>query len=73
NIALIYNSKRFTNRENTIEIDPYFNLKIGIDYEIFKNLKAFAEMQNLTNSNNFVWQGYRERGIFGTIGVNWKF
>ncbi|HOV91580.1 MAG TPA: TonB-dependent receptor [Candidatus Kapabacteria bacterium] len=73
NVALIYNSKRFTNRDNTIEIDPYFNLKIGIDYEILKNLKAFAEMQNLTNSNNFVWQGYRERGIFGTIGVNWKF
>lgn len=73
NLALIYNSKRFTNRENTIEIDPYFNLKIAIDYEIIKNLKVFAEMQNLTNSNNFIWQGYRERGIFGTIGVNWKF
>jgi hypothetical protein len=72
-LALIYNSKRFTNRENTIEIDPYFNLRIGVDYDIMQNLKAFAELQNLTNSNNFLWQGYRERGIFGTIGVNWKF
>lgn len=73
NIALIYTSKRFTNRENTLEIDPYFNLKIAIHYQILNNLSAFAEMQNLTNSNNFLWYGYRERGIFGTIGVNWKF
>ena len=73
NIALIYTSKRFTNRENTFEIDPYFNLKIAIHYQILNNLSAFAEMQNLTNSNNFLWYGYRERGIFGTIGVNWKF
>lgn len=72
-LGIIFNSKRFSDRDNKSEINSYLNLFAKVNYTILDNLKVVAELQNLTNSDNFIWKGYKERGVFGTIGINWQF
>ena len=54
------------------QIDSYFSLDLGADYTI-KKFNIFAKINNLTNSDIYFWDGYRERGIFGAIGLMWQF
>jgi hypothetical protein len=57
-------------QNNTLE--PYFILNIGADYQINK-FNIFIKLNNITNSNYYIWDRYKERGFFGTIGVMWQF
>jgi hypothetical protein len=72
-LGVLFNSKRYTDRDNKNEINSYFNLFAKVNYKIFDKFKIIAELQNLTNNDNFVWKGYKERGVFGSIGINWQF
>lgn len=71
--GVLYNSKRYADKDNKYEINSYFNLFFKADYNINNKFKIIAELNNLTNSDNFVWKGYKERGAFGSIGINWQF
>ena len=71
--GILFNSKRYTDKDNKKEINSYFNLFANINYNILNNFKIIAELKNLTNNDNFIWQGYKERGIFGSIGISWNF
>ena len=57
-----------TNRE----IDSYFALDLGIDCTI-KKFNIFAKLNNVTNSNIYFWDGYKERGMFCAVGLMWQF
>ena len=54
------------------QLDAYFSLDLGIDYTI-KKFNVFAKFNNLTNSDIYFWDGYRERGVFCAIGLMWQF
>jgi outer membrane cobalamin receptor len=72
-IGFLYNSNRFADKDNKNEINSYLNLYFKSNYQILNNLKIYLELDNLTNNNNILWGGYRERGIYGSFGLNWLF
>jgi hypothetical protein len=72
-VGFLYNSNRFADKDNKSEINSYLNLFVKSNYKILENLKIYLELDNLTNNNNILWQGYRERGLFGSFGLNWLF
>lgn len=72
-IGFLYNSNRFADKDNKNEINSYLNLYFKSNYQILDNLKIYLELDNLTNNNNILWGGYRERGLYGSFGLNWLF
>jgi len=66
-VATVNNSKQ-PNRQ----INSYFSLDLGADYTL-KKFNIFAKINNLTNSEIYFWDGYRERGMFGSLGLMWHF
>jgi hypothetical protein len=72
-IGFLYNSARYTDKDNKNQINSYLNLFAKANYQILEKLQLFLELDNLTNNNNMLWQGYRERGLFGSFGINWQF
>lgn len=72
-LGIIYNSARYTDKNNKNELNSYFNLFAKLEYSLVENLAIKIEMNNLTGNDNFLWKGYREYGLFGKIGVLWQF
>ncbi len=72
-IGFLYNSMKYTDKNNKNEINSYFNLYGKVDYEIYQNIRVDIELNNLTNNDNYLWQGYRERGVFARLGLIWQF
>lgn len=73
NFGLVYLGERFADIENKIKINGFIDLKIKVDYKIFDDLTAFALLENLLNSDIYVWQGYKEKGIYFGLGINYNF
>lgn len=72
-IGFNYVGERYSDYENKIKIDGYFNINLEFNYDILNNLRIFLVADNLTNSEIYVWNGYKERGIFAAIGIMWQF
>lgn len=72
-IGIFYNSPRYADKNNKIELNSYFNLYAKARLQLLENLSVKLEMNNLTGNNNFVWKGYKEFGLFGKIGILWQF
>ena len=72
-IGFVYNSARYADKNNKIELNSYFNLFAQAEYKLLENFVIIVEMNNLTGNDNFLWKGYREYGLFGKIGVLWQF
>jgi hypothetical protein len=68
-----YFGERFADIDNSIKLDAYMNLNIELSYLVAKELKVFAEFDNLFNSDIVIWNGYKERGLFASIGLMWQF
>jgi len=58
---------------NSEELDPYFNMNFDVNYLINKNLSIFAKVDNLFNQDIFIYNYYRERTLFASMGFHWKF
>lgn len=71
-IGLDYVGDRYTDLDNKYTLDPYLNLKFGADYLLLDNLKLFANFENLINSDIYIWNGYKERGIFASLGARYN-
>lgn len=68
-----YVGERYADIENTLTLDSYINAKAEGSYKIINDLSVFLKLDNLLNSEIFVWQGYKERNIFVSIGAMWQF
>lgn len=64
--ADIYNSE-------SKKLKGYPLLKVSADYRIGDEFKVFADFDNLLNSEVFTWYGYKEKGIFFSLGVLYQF
>lgn len=73
NATLVYVGERFADLDNTIPLSGYIDLRLGAGYEINKTLSVTLQTQNLLSSTMVLWDGYRERGIFISGGILWKF
>ncbi len=51
----------------------YFLLNASLQYRIVDGLSLRAYVENITNSSIFVYEGYRARGAFASLGLEWKF
>jgi len=76
-IGIEYVGKKFINlqeiKDGENRLEGYFDVSAKVNYKLYNNLSIFVRLQNLTNSNIYLWNGYKERGIFINAGVLWKF
>lgn len=72
-IGIVYVGQRPVNLLNDEKIDNFINLRAEVDWQLYKNIKLYANFDNLLNSDIFIWKGYLERNIFGSVGILWQF
>ena len=49
------------------------HMNIVVYYNYKKNISAYFHLNNLTNSKQDVWNGYREVGFNSVFGLNYSF
>lgn len=55
------------------ELPAQFHMNLGVYYNYTKNISAYLKLNNLTNSKQDMWIGYREVGFNGLFGLNYSF
>lgn len=75
-IGIEYVGKKYVNlqeiKDGENRLEGYFDVSAKVNYRFYNNLSIFVRMQNLTNSDIYLWNGYKERGIFINAGILWK-
>jgi hypothetical protein len=79
--SLSYIGKRKTNSSFDLEpkflpveeLPSQFHMNLGVYYNYTKNISAYLNLNNLTNSKQDVWIDYREVGFNGNFGLNYSF
>jgi len=66
-------SERYTDLLNEHKLSSFFNLNAYADYKLSNNFTVYARINNLLNSNVFIWDNYKERDLFLAAGVFYKF
>ena len=72
-IGLIYIGERYADLDNSTSLDGFVNLGISANYQIINDFKVYIDFDNLTNSGIFMWNGYKEKGLFMSLGLLWQF
>jgi hypothetical protein len=70
---IAYISQRFADLANEDELPGYVDLRFMADAELGSGLVLNFEARNLLDSNVYVWNGYRARGLFFNGGATWRF
>lgn len=73
NIGLDYVGTRFADIDNDIELDPFIDLRFKFTYSAGNNFNIYLRGENLLNQNIFQFNYYRQRGLFLSSGILWKF
>jgi hypothetical protein len=55
------------------ELPSQFHMNLGVCYNYTKNISAYMKLNNLTNSKQDLWIGFREVGFNGLLGLNYSF
>ena len=55
------------------ELPSQFHANLGVYYNYTQNISAYLQLNNLTNSKQDMWIGYREVGFNGLFGLNYSF
>lgn len=72
-IEMNYVGNRYTNLNNKIELDAFINLKMCLEYKLNSNFKIYSILDNLLNSDIYIWDKYKEREIYIAAGILWQF
>ena len=54
-------------------LNSQFHMNLGVYYNYTKNISAYLQLNNLTNSKQDMWRDYREVGFNGLFGLNYSF
>lgn len=73
NFGIVYVGERKSDILKNNKIDGYVDLKIRADYIINDEFNLFAKLENILNSNIYVFEFYKERGLFASFGAMWRF
>lgn len=68
-----YIGKRYADFANEVELEGYVDLKLSVSYKVFSNFKVELELDNLLNSDIYIWQGYKERGLYFGLQAYYQF
>jgi hypothetical protein len=66
-----YVGKRLTGASGSAANAGYGVLGAKGEYGIAGNFRLSAEIQNLLNQNYYIWDGYRERELFASVGISY--
>lgn len=72
-IGINYIGNRYADLENTIQLDGYFDISFRAEYYFSESLGAFVNLENILNQEIYIWNGYRQRGLFARLGVLYTF
>lgn len=64
-----YMGTRSTGNGTVPQLSGYTDISLRATYAFNSVLQAYIRVDNITNSTIFVWEGYKERGIFFAAGV----
>jgi len=56
-----------------MQLDGYFDIDLRAEYYFSKSLGAFVNLENIFNQEIYIWNGYRQRGIFAQLGILYTF
>lgn len=65
-------AKPYNTLENSIKLDPFFDMNLGLEYRYSKILSVFVDMYNLTSSKYDLWNQYPSRRFNIIIGFTYK-
>jgi vitamin B12 transporter len=68
-----YESLRYADTANFIELDPYFLLNINVNQELSKHLTAFIAARNILNTSYESFNDYPMPGFTFTLGMRVEF
>ena len=68
--SVTYNGIRISQNS---ELPPQFHANLDLYYSYSKQLSAYLQLNNLTNSKQDLWRDYREVGFNGIFGLNYSF
>ncbi|TAL68176.1 MAG: hypothetical protein EPN82_12330 [Bacteroidetes bacterium] len=72
-IGIFYIGERFSDIQNQKKLNSYIDLRFKADYNASEDINIYLRLENLMNSNIWIWNGYKERGLFLAGGVLFKF
>jgi len=73
NVSLNYIGNRYADFANEIELDGYLDLKAKFAYKLLDNFNIELKLDNLLNSDIYIWQAYKERGLYFGLGAYYQF
>lgn len=71
--TMIYRGQQWVDIARSREIDGYIDLRFTATYALSPSLGISLRGENILGSTVYVWDGYRERGGFLSLGLTWKF
>lgn len=72
-LAAIYVGERFADLANSVSLTGYVDVRVRVDYDLTPTVAMQLRAHNLLASEIVLWNGYRERGVFVSGGVTWRF
>lgn len=75
NASMLLMGKRWAlNLDNVaVQLDPAFDFQVGADYQIMKDLAAFAEIHNLFHDKYQLYYNYPSVGFEIFVGIKYRF
>ncbi len=72
-VQLAYVGARNVSGTRDETVSSYMTVNASLRYLLAETLSLGGRVENLTNSSIFVFEKYRERGAFASLGLEWKF
>ncbi|MFH1052673.1 MAG: hypothetical protein V1779_17265 [bacterium] len=72
-VGFNYIGKRYADFNNEIALDGYIDLRLKFAYKLLEDFNIQLRLENLLNSDIYIWQDYKERGLFFGLGAYYQF
>ena len=69
---LKFYGKSFGDIDNKVSINSFIDLGGKIKYFLFENLSINAEIQNILNKDNYIWNNYKEKPFDLILGLTYE-
>lgn len=66
-------SVRYTDTDKKQELSGFTTVNLWGEYTFNHSTRVHVRIDNILNSTVFLWDGYKERGLFIGVGINWQF
>ncbi len=73
NVTIVYVGDRYADVANLRTVAGYVDVQVAVMYNIAEPIIAHIRAENLVGNTMVLWEGYRERGVFVSAGLTWRF